>query len=84
VAALEAQLGVALFTRSPGGLVATEVARGLVPHAEAMETAFAALTRAATPGGDAGQLRGAHRVDLRRGEGGDLLRSQRIDLRFAE
>ncbi|MCZ8183987.1 MAG: LysR family transcriptional regulator [Beijerinckiaceae bacterium] len=59
---LEAGLGIALFTRSPGGLVPTEAARSLVPHAEAMETAFAALKRAATTGGDARQPRGTVRI----------------------
>lgn len=59
---LEAGLGVALFTRSPGGLIPTEVAAGLVPHAEAMETAFAALVRAAAAGGDAAQPRGTVRI----------------------
>jgi DNA-binding transcriptional LysR family regulator len=59
---LEAGLGVALFTRSPGGLVPTEAARALLPHAEAMETAFAALKRAATLGGDADRPRGTVRI----------------------
>ncbi|MCZ8375856.1 MAG: LysR family transcriptional regulator [Beijerinckiaceae bacterium] len=59
---LEAGLGVALFTRSPGGLVPTEAALGLVPHAEAMESAFAALKRAATTGGDFRQPRGTVRI----------------------
>jgi DNA-binding transcriptional LysR family regulator len=48
IAALEAALGVALFTRSPRGLIPTEAALSLVPHAEAMAAAAAALTRAAT------------------------------------
>jgi DNA-binding transcriptional LysR family regulator len=59
---LEAGLGVALFTRSPGGLLPTEAARGLLPHAEAMETAFDALKRAATLGGNASQPRGTLRI----------------------
>lgn len=58
VAALEAALGVALFTRSPGGLLPTEAARQLQPHAEAMASAAAALVRAATPDdGEAGVVR---------------------------
>jgi DNA-binding transcriptional LysR family regulator len=60
--ALEGALGVALFSRSPSGLLATEAARQLVPHAEAMEAAFAALKRAATPGGDGQSLRGTIRI----------------------
>jgi DNA-binding transcriptional LysR family regulator len=59
---LEAGLGVALFTRSPGGLVPTEAARSIVSQAEAMETAFASLKRAATAGGDARQPRGTVRI----------------------
>ena len=59
---LERGLGVALFTRSPGGLLPTEAARSLVPHAEAMEAAFAALVRTASAGGDAAQPRGTVRI----------------------
>jgi DNA-binding transcriptional LysR family regulator len=59
---LEATLGVALFTRSPGGLVPTEVAEGLVSHAETMETAFEALLRAAGTGGDPTQPKGTVRI----------------------
>ncbi len=59
---LESGLGVALFTRSPGGLAPTEAANALKPHAETMETAFAALKRAATLGGDAQSPRGTVRI----------------------
>ena len=59
---LEQGLGLALFTRSPGGLVPTEAARGLVTHAEAMEAALAALVRAASAGGDAAEPRGTVRI----------------------
>lgn len=59
---LERGLGVALFTRSPGGLVPTEAARSLVPHAETMEAAFAALVRTASAGGDPAQPRGTVRI----------------------
>ncbi len=59
---LEAGLGVALFTRSPGGLLPTDAARSLLPHAEAMETAFAALKRAATLGQDVENPRGTVRI----------------------
>jgi DNA-binding transcriptional LysR family regulator len=45
---LEVTLGVALFTRSPGGLILTEAARSLIPHAEAIEGAVAGLERAAS------------------------------------
>lgn len=46
--ALEAALGVSLFTRSQAGLRPTEGALALVPHAEAMASAADALRRAAT------------------------------------
>ncbi|NPU13641.1 LysR family transcriptional regulator [Bradyrhizobium sp. 83002] len=59
---LEAGLGVALFTRSQAGLLPTEAATALVPHAEAMEAAFAALVRTARTGGDARQPRGVVRI----------------------
>jgi DNA-binding transcriptional LysR family regulator len=58
--ALEADLGLSLFTRSPRGLLATPAALELVPHAEAMAVASAALGRAAS--GEAGTERGAVRV----------------------
>lgn len=52
VAALEAALGVALFTRSPAGLLATEAALALRGHAEAMESTAASLERAAAGYGE--------------------------------
>ncbi|MEX1153096.1 LysR family transcriptional regulator [Parvibaculum sp.] len=48
VDALEAALGVGLFTRSQGGLAPTEGALALVAHAEAMASAAEALRRAAS------------------------------------
>jgi DNA-binding transcriptional LysR family regulator len=48
IAALESALGLALFTRSPGGLAPTSGALDLVPHAEAMEASAAALRRTAS------------------------------------
>lgn len=45
VAQLETALGHSLFTRSSGGLVATQAAMALRSHAEAMEAAMAALVR---------------------------------------
>jgi len=53
IAALEAALGQLLFTRSPTGLLPTEAALALRAHAEQMETAAAALQRAATRGTEA-------------------------------
>jgi DNA-binding transcriptional LysR family regulator len=48
IAALEAALGLALFTRSPRGLAPTQAALDLAEHAQAMARAAAALQRAAT------------------------------------
>jgi DNA-binding transcriptional LysR family regulator len=48
VETLEAGLCVALFTRSPSGLIPTAAALALVPYAEAMETHAAALLRTAS------------------------------------
>jgi DNA-binding transcriptional LysR family regulator len=58
--ALEAALGLTLFTRSPRGLTPTPAALALEPHVEAMATAAAALGRAAS--GEAAADRGAVRV----------------------
>jgi DNA-binding transcriptional LysR family regulator len=59
---LEAGLGVALFTRAPGGMSPTPAALALLPHAEAMEAAFAALVRTAKAGGDLASARGTVRI----------------------
>jgi DNA-binding transcriptional LysR family regulator len=48
VAALEAALGLVLFTRSQTGLLPTEAAFALRAHAEAMESTAAALERVAS------------------------------------
>lgn len=58
--ALEAALGLTLFTRSPRGLTSTSAALALGPHVEAMATAAAALGRAAS--GEAAADRGVVRV----------------------
>jgi DNA-binding transcriptional LysR family regulator len=50
IAGLEQTLGAALFTRSPRGLMPTDVAQNLRPHAEAMEAAAGAMQRAASGG----------------------------------
>jgi DNA-binding transcriptional LysR family regulator len=60
IAELEAALGLPLFTRSPRGLVPTEPARELVPHAEVMAAAAEALLRAAS--GEASEARGTVRI----------------------
>jgi DNA-binding transcriptional LysR family regulator len=58
--ALEAALGLDLFTRSPRGLIPTPGALDLVPHAQAMAAASAALLRAAS--GEAAAERGVVRL----------------------
>lgn len=78
---LEAGLGAALFTRSPGGLLPTERARALLPHAEAMEAAFEALVRAAAGGGDAAQPRGTVRISASEVMGTFVLPAILADLR---
>jgi len=60
VDALEGALGLALFTRSQGGLAPTESALALVPHAEAMANAAEALRRTAS--GEAVEDRGTIRI----------------------
>jgi DNA-binding transcriptional LysR family regulator len=50
---LEETLGVSLFARSQQGLAPTDLAHELVPHAQAMASASAALRRAATTKQDA-------------------------------
>lgn len=60
IAALEAALGLVLFTRSPQGLLPTEAALALQSYAEAMGHTAAALVRAAGAQGDG--VRGTVRV----------------------
>lgn len=60
VAALEKALGLALFTRSPTGLLPTEAALALKSHAEAMASTAAALERVAASHGDG--VRGVVRI----------------------
>lgn len=60
VTALEAQVGQALFIRTPAGLLPTEAAQALRPYAEAMESTAAALERTARSHGDG--IRGVVRV----------------------
>ena len=60
VAALEKALGLALFTRSPTGLLPTDSALALQSHAEAMASTAAALERTAASQGDG--VRGVVRI----------------------
>ena len=64
VAALEAALGLVLFTRSQTGLLPTDAARALRPDAEAMESVAAALTRTASGLRGGGDVAGTVRVSV--------------------
>jgi len=50
IAELERRLGTALFIRSQRGLVPTDAARDIAPHAEAMAAAAGSMMRAASGG----------------------------------
>jgi DNA-binding transcriptional LysR family regulator len=58
--ALEASIGFQLFIRSPQGLIPTEAAADLRPHAEQLAANAAALLRTAT--GQGGGVRGTVRI----------------------
>lgn len=68
---LESALGVALFARSPQGLTPTALARELVPHAQAMASASAALQRVASSGRE--DIRGTVRVSASEVIGAEVL-----------
>ncbi len=68
---LENTLALALFTRSPQGLVPTDAAIRLMPHAEAMAAATAALRRAAVTGDES--VRGVVRVTASEVIGAEVL-----------
>jgi DNA-binding transcriptional LysR family regulator len=71
IAALEHALGTALFARGPQGLTPTEAAKALEPHAVSMESAAAALIRAAGDGLDS--PRGAIRISASQIVAGEVL-----------
>jgi DNA-binding transcriptional LysR family regulator len=60
IAELERQLGTALFIRSQRGLVPTDAARDIAPHAETMAAAAGSMLRAAS--GGAGDAAGVVRI----------------------
>lgn len=64
VAALEAALGLVLFTRSQAGLLPTDAARALRADAEAMESVAAALSRTASGLRGGGEVAGTVRVSV--------------------
>ncbi len=76
---LETNLGVALFTRSPQGLIPTDLGHELVAHAQAMAAASAALRRAAT--GSNHDVRGVVRVTCSEVMGAEVLPSILADFR---
>ena len=69
--ALERSLGQVLFTRSPSGLLPTDAARELGPHADAMATAAAAFTRASSA--KAAAVAGTVRITAGEIVGGEVL-----------
>jgi len=80
IEALEAALGGgALFTRSPGGLMPTEAALALSPHAEAMALAAEALIRTAS--GEADAVRGSIRITASEVIGAEVLPAILTDFR---
>ena len=82
IAEMEAALGLPLFTRQPRGLVPTEAAEALLPHARAMAESAARLTLAAA-GRDAA-LTGSVRLTASRIVAYHLLLPVLADLRRAE
>ncbi len=71
VAALEAQLAVKLFTRSPLGLLPTDAALALKPYADAMLANAAAMQRAVQGQGDG--VRGSVRISASEVMGAEVL-----------
>ena len=71
IESLEQVLGAPLFLRSPQGLLPTEAAREIRPHAEAMQAAAAALRRTAS--GTAGAASGTVRLTASEVVGAEVL-----------
>src|SRR4051812_40175524 len=53
IEALEETLGVTLFTRAPNGLTPTDLARAMLPHAQAIAASARALVRSVSASADA-------------------------------
>jgi DNA-binding transcriptional LysR family regulator len=79
VAALEASLGVKLFTRSLDGLSPTEAGLRLIPSVEAMAAAAETAHRAAS--GEADEARGTVRITASEMIGGEVLPAILADFR---
>ena len=71
IAALEASLGITLFTRSLDGLSPTDAGLRLIPSAEAMAAAAEAALRSAS--GDVDEGRGTVRITASEVMGGEVL-----------
>ena len=76
---LESDLGVVLFTRSPQGLIPTDLGDELATHAQAMHATSAALRRAAS--GSNSEVRGVVRVTCSEVIGAEVLPPILTDLR---
>ena len=76
---LESDLGVVLFTRSPQGLIPTDLGNELATHAQAMHATSAALRRAAS--GSNSEVRGVVRVTCSEVIGAEVLPPMLVDLR---
>ncbi|MFN7057139.1 LysR family transcriptional regulator [Hyphomonas sp.] len=76
---LEASLGGPLFTRSPRGLIPTDKARMIEPHARTIAASAAALTRAAS--GAADEMTGAVRISASEVVGIEILPEMLVPLR---
>jgi len=79
IAALEAQVGQALFIRTPAGLLPTDAAQALRPYAEAMDSTAAAMERTARSHGDG--VQGVVRVTASEVVGVEVLPPLLADLR---
>lgn len=73
IAELERALGGALFIRSPRGLMPTDVARDIAPHAHAMAAAAGAMMRVAS--GGASEATGVVRITASEIVGAEVLPS---------
>lgn len=82
IAEMEAALGLSLFTRQPRGLIPTEAAEALLPHARAMAESAARL--ALTAAGSDAALTGSVRLTASRIVAHHLLPPVLAELRLAE
>jgi DNA-binding transcriptional LysR family regulator len=81
IAELERRLGTALFVRSQRGLVPTDAARDIAPHAQTMAAAAGSMLRAAS--GGAGDAAGVVRITASEIIGAEVLPSLLAEFRRA-